>query len=295
VRRLATLPSLIYVAALGVAIGTQFYAVLVLAAHVAILLAKDRFDVGWRRRTEAVLVIGILPYAGMARQLIFSTRTRSGSFQPRFPLLATRELLGHQYLAVAILGALTVSALATVAVRRRLGPATAAIAVELGIIWVVLHPRDLYPRFLVWLVPAVALAAAWCVSRRPRLAFVVAVAVGAMVLSQAGTWMSDPIASRQIARIVDDARATGAHPCAAGYSAELLLGYTQAVRSVRSVQTVDQLAGCDFVFAVVDNSAPELRRFGCRFARLEVLPGVSRVVVLSSPRRLDDPTPCATR
>jgi hypothetical protein len=56
-----------YVAALGVAIGIQFYAVLVLAAHLVMLLRDGRFDDAWRRRITAVVAVGALPYIGMAK------------------------------------------------------------------------------------------------------------------------------------------------------------------------------------------------------------------------------------
>lgn len=270
----------VYAVALGIAIGTQFYAVLVLAAHVATLAARHRFDAAWRRRIEVVVAIGALPYAAMLRPLFESTRDRRGTFQPGFPVDFAREVLGQRYVAVALLAALTIYALSYAAVRRPLLPATAVVGIALLLIWIVLHPLDLYPRFLVWLVPAVALAAASAVARHRVLALAATVAVLAMALSQAASWTADPIASRQTARIVETARLEGRTPCAAGYSSELILGYT---RRVRSVFTVAGLGGCDSLFADVDASGVRVHDLSCHFTRAETLPGRTKIVVFSDP------------
>lgn len=270
----------VYVIAFGVAVGTQAYSGLVLAAHIAILISAHRWDTAWRRRIEGVIAIGAVPYVATLRQLIDTTRTRKGYFEPDFPFVAARELLGHQYVAVAAFVVLAAMAFSTYAVRRRLGLAFLAIAVELVVVWVVLHPFDLYPRFVVWLVPAIALAAASAVAHRPWTLALVAVAFGAMVLSQTSTWTTDPVASRQMAAIVETARASGQQPCAAGYSSEVILGYTRAVPSAR---TVRELEGCDLVFGVVDSSVHQLAEFRCHFTHRNVLPGRSEIVVLTGP------------
>jgi hypothetical protein len=280
--------SVVYAVALGVAIGTQFYAVLVLAAHVATLTSQRRFDAAWRRRIEVVVAIGALPYAAMLRALYESVRTRRGTFQPRFPVDVARAVLGQQYVAVAALAALTICALSVAADRRPLQPAVVVVAAAMLAIWLVMHPLDLYPRFLVWLVPAVAVAAAAAIGRRPMLASVAILATLAMAFSQASSWTTDPIASRQLARIVERARAEGQTPCAAGYSSEVILGYT---RRVRSVFTVSQLAGCDSLFADTDTSSVQVREFRCRFARADTLPGLTKIVVFSEPA----PTPANAR
>lgn len=285
------LQTAIYVTAFGVAIGTQMYAVVVLAAHVAVLIAAHHCDGAWRRRIEGLIAIGVLPYVTTFRQLIQSAHTRSGTFQPRFPLVAARELLGHEYVAVIALGTLIVCAFSAFGVPRRLGSASAAIATELVIVWVVLHPLDLYPRFVVWLVPAVAVGAAFAVARRPWALTLASIAVVAMVLSQASSWTTDPIASRQVARIVEAARASGAQPCAAGYSGEVILGYT---RPVPSAETTSELAGCDLVFGDVDTSERELAAFACHFAHRETLPGISKIVVLTQPRPTGPGGDCTT-
>ena len=278
----------VYALALGVAIGTQFYAILVLAAHVATLVTRHRFDAAWRRRVEAVVVIGALPYAAMVRPLFEVTRDRPGRFEAGFPVDVARAVFGQQYFAVALLAALTIYALSFAAVRRPLLPAIAVIGIALLLIWIVLHPLDLYPRFLVWLVPAVALAAASAVARHRVLSPAAIVAVVAMALSQAPSWTTDPIASRQTARIVDAARLAGRTPCGAGYSSELIIGYT---RRARSVFTVSELHGCDLLFADVDLSGVRLSGFRCHFERADTLPGRTKIVVFSTPSSVA-PTAC---
>lgn len=267
-----------YAFALGVAIGTQFYAVLVLAAHIAALLAQRRFDAAWRRRIEVVIAIGALPYAAMLRPLFDATRNRRGTFQPRFPIDAARALLGHEILAVVVLASLTLYALSIAQVRRPLRPAAGVVVIMLLGIWIVLHPLDLYPRFLVWLVPAVAIAAAAAIARRPVLVPLAVVAIIAMALPQAASWTRDPIASRQTAQIVEVTRAEGRTPCAAGYSTEVILGYTQRVRSVF---TPSQLVGCDMLFADADSATAEMQELGCHFKRRVTLSGQTEMIVFS--------------
>jgi hypothetical protein len=271
-----------YVVGLGVAIGTQFYAVLVLAAHLAMLLRDRRLDAVWRRRIAVTVTIGALPYLGMVSQLLSTTRKRKGAFLPHFPLDAGREVLGHELVAVAVFGALVVLALATVGWRRGPGPAIATISLALLAIWVIMHPLDLYPRFLVWLVPAVALAVAFAVAHHPRLSLLLAIAVAltAMVLPQIAAWTTDPVASREIARLVDRARAHGLTPCATGANGELLAGYTSAVRSVT---TPTDAAGCDLLFGMPETSAAILRSVACHFEAHAVLPGTVSIVVMTHP------------
>ena len=281
--------STLYVVALGVAIGTQFYAVLVLAAHLATLMAQHRFDSAWRRRTAAVVAVGVLPYAAMLRALLASTRDRHGAFAPGFPIDAARAVLGQQPVAVIMLAALAIFALSVSTVRRSLRPAGLAIAIALLTIWIVLHPLDLYPRFLVWLVPAVAIGAAASVARRPPLAPLAIVAILAMALSQATSWTTDPIASRHVARLVETARASGQTPCAAGHNTEVILGYT---RPVRSVFTVAQLSGCDLLFADADTSARKIDQFSCYFTTRETLPGRIEIVVLAHAATMPDRPAC---
>jgi hypothetical protein len=282
--------SVIYVVALGVAIGTQFYAVLVLAAHLATLLARRRFDGDWRRRVECVAAIGLLPYAAMSRQLLLVARSRPGTFQPRFPVDAARALLGQQLVAVALFAVLLIITLRASRARTVVWPATLCLTLALLVIWLVLHPLDFYPRFLVWLVPVVAVGAATAVARYPKLACVAFLAVAAMVSSQVSTWTRDPIASRQVAQIVDETRARGQIPCAAGYSSEVIFGYTS---KARAVFTPDQLRGCDLLFADDDTSQVEIRALGCYFTHQQTLAGETPMSVFSGRRSQSEPTGCS--
>jgi 4-amino-4-deoxy-L-arabinose transferase-like glycosyltransferase len=281
-RSMSRARSVCYVVGLGVAIGTQFYAVLVLAAHIAMLVRDRRLDAAWCRRVGMTIALGAVPYLGMTDQLFSTARERKGTFLAHFPLDAGREVLGHELVAVVVFGALVVLALTTVEWRRGPAPAIATITVALLAIWVVMRPLDLYPRFLVWLVPAVALAVAFAVAHRPRLSLLIAIAVAltAMVLPQIGSWTTDPIASREIARIVERTRAHGLTPCAAGANGEVLAGYTSAVRSVTTVAGV---AGCDLLFGMPETSAAILRRLACRFEAYAVLPGTVTIVVMTHP------------
>lgn len=269
----------VYAIALGVAIGTQMYAVFVLAAHVATLLARRRLDAAWRRRLELTVAIGVIPYAAMLRPLLAVGRGRPGAFQPWFPIDAARALLGQQTIAVVLL--LSLVLIAVVHASRGFLPAIAVVAGGLLVVWIVIHPLDLYPRFLGWLVPAVALLVACAVGRRPALVVVVVVAVVAMVASEWATWTTDPIASRRVAAIVEHARAEGQVPCAVEYSGEMVLGYTAKPRRVFSRA---QAGGCDVLVAEDSAGADKLHDVACGFSRRVALPGRGRVWVYTDPR-----------
>jgi hypothetical protein len=155
-----------------------------------------------------------------------------------------------------------------------------ATLAPLAVVWGIVHPLDLGSRFLVWLVPVVAIAAAWAVAQRPVLVVVAAVAIGSMVVSEIPTWNSDPIPSRQIAHIVEATRAAGRQPCAISYSSDVLRGYTGVVPTVT---TVGDLKGCDLVFGQVDYFSPQIARFRCYFARSETLAAKTPIVVMLDP------------
>jgi hypothetical protein len=269
-----------YTVAIGIAIGTQFYAALVLAAHVATLIARRALDRDWRLRLVAAVIIGLLPYVQMINALADTAQSRRGTFDARFPLTAGRAILGQQYVAVVIIGVIVLVVLGFAARQRALLPAIIVIAVALFVVWVVLHPFDLYPRFLVWLVPAAAVAVAVAVNRRAYVALIVLVAVIAMISSEARTWNADPVPSRAVAqRIVAD-RAAGRVPCAVGTSYEIVEGYTTRTRSVNNDA---QLAGCDSLFGLVHVATDDPMSFGCHFAHKEALKGVMSAEYYTDP------------
>ncbi|HEY5011341.1 MAG TPA: hypothetical protein VIK61_01380, partial [Acidimicrobiia bacterium] len=131
-------------------------------------------------------------------------------------------------------------------------------------------------------------AAARAVGRRPKLAAAVALGAAVMVLSQVGSWTTDPIASREIAHVVEQARAHGLEPCATGSNTEVLSGYTTAVKRVTKPGLVDH---CDLLFGMPETSGPLLSRVACRFRRHSVLVGTVDIIVMTDPDP-GRPVPC---
>jgi len=269
-----------YVAGLGIAIGTQVYALLVLAAHVVTLLVDRRFDRTWVRRIGGVVVVGALPYLGMVSELRAAMRARHGDFVPGFPASTAREVLGHDVIAYVLLGAVVAYVAVRVAWRRALAPAVVTIACAVTAIWIGLHPLDLYPRFLVWLVPVVAAAAAWFVARHPRGIALVAIAILAMIVTDATAWNTAPIASRAVAQTVEQARADHLRPCATNWDGNVLAGYTDAVTSVKLPASA---LACDVVFGIAQRSSALLGQIACGYRTVRVLPGTLSIVELSHP------------
>jgi hypothetical protein len=84
--------------------------------------------------------------------------------------------------------------------------------------WLV-APPDLYPRFVYWALPGLAVCAGWAV-RRARLAvLVVAVACAAGAVSSSHGWTTDELPNRVLA-----SRA-GPRPCVTTWPAEALVWY----------------------------------------------------------------------
>jgi hypothetical protein len=118
--------------------------------------------------------------------------------------------------------------------------AVAAVLGAVTVIWL-MAPRFLYPRFFLWLSPAVAVAVAIAVARRPILVALVLVLVGLQVHTVWPRLTSDPYPNRQAARIFDAVRAHGGIPCAIdSYTGQRMIGYTTQFAIPRSFEQAKQ-------------------------------------------------------
>jgi hypothetical protein len=142
-----------YVVAMGLAIATHLYAVLVLIGHIALVSATSTDKMRWAIRWCAAASIGSLAYIAQLSQLPFGNRGRD--FNPTFPVTVARALLGENLvvvtLAAVVIAIALVKACATVTGRR---VSFVYVAVFVAV-WVA-GSVDLYTRFFVWAVPASA-------------------------------------------------------------------------------------------------------------------------------------------
>jgi hypothetical protein len=141
-----------------------------------------------------------------------------------------------------------------------------------------LQPAFLYPRFFIFLVPAVAFLMASAIRRWWVLAPVVVAGAVAAVIAQAPGYTEDPLALQQAAAKIEQVQASGGRACVIHIDEQLLEAYTSDFTVVTSA---GQLAACDAVVVVSWNVDLAVRDEAAReFPRLTTLPAYYPGVVL---------------
>lgn len=258
-----------YVLFSAAGLAVHFYMGLVVVAQAAYVAAAGRVSARWRTRWYASLTLGALAYLGIADVMAAAASGRSNVFHASFPLDAARAVLGGNPTAAAVVGHLVVAVACVMGRRRTVVLPVAAVGSLLLVVWLVMRPLDLYPRFLVWLVPGVAACVGLAVSRWPLAAAPALLAAGVMAVTETRDWRADTRALPRAAAAVEAAVARGHEPCA--MNGEALLAYTVPPREV-STGPVDD---CDLVVVV---GGGRLGHRAAGFTRVERL-GESGVVV----------------
>ena len=251
-----------YVAAAAAGIATHLYALFPFLAQIVAVSARGAFNGRWFTRFAAALALGALAYVRIGVGMVEAARRQTHHFRPAFPLALARTVLGGTSLAIAVVAALLVLGFAVV-LRREVVAAAVALAAAIGAVWLWLQPLDLYPRFLVWLVAAVAALVGAALGRWRWAAGLGAAAVIAIVVVDVPHWTQNPIPDRQAAQLVDTARAHGDRACVLPWIRGSLLAYTRAPHEVTRPQA---LARCDVVVGILTDSR------GLRRAARDTLP-----------------------
>jgi hypothetical protein len=242
--------SVAYVIAAAAGIATHLFALVPFAAQVGVVAARGERTGRWAARFGSAFVLGGMAYVEIGPGMVDSAQDEAHHFRPRFPLTLAHALLGGTAIAVAATAVLFFLGIITLR-RRELLVATGILVALFLLIWLVVQPFDLYPRFLVWLVAAVALVAAAAVARwRFTLPLVVA-AVAALVVVDVRDWTENPLPDRQAALLIRDARALGDRVCVLPLVRGSLLAYTRAPREVTSARN---FARCDVVVGTLADS-----------------------------------------
>jgi hypothetical protein len=270
-----------YALLLGLAIATHVFVIVVLAIHIVwIALRRSRADI--KRLTPAwiaAFAIGVAANANIEIMEFVQHGFPPSLFNPAFPLYLVLFLVGAP--AVVPLGLwLSTAGLGLWAARRepRVWAAVAVVAVVVAILWLVLQPAYLYPRFFIFLIPGVAYLMAAAIKRWWVLAPVVLAGAIVAIAAQAPGYTGDPLALPQAANAVEQARAAGGSPCVLHSDESILAAYTTAFTVVT---TADQLGACSAVVIVSWNVDPTLRDLAVQeFPRLTVLPAYYHAVVL---------------
>ena len=270
---------LAYALVMGLAIAAQLFAVVVLACHIVYVLARRS---GFRQLLPAWLGAAAIGAAANS-SIYYLELTRHGLppplFNPTFPRDLALFLLGAPVLLpVAVWFATALLGLWVVRRELWLWTTAAVVVAVVLVLWLVVQPAFLYPRFFIFLVPAIGYLMAAAVARWWVLAPVVVLGAAAAVVGQSTDYLKDPLALPQAAAAVEQVRAAGGTPCVIHSDEQILAAYTT---DYRVVSRADELAGCDAVVVVSWGVDLELRDEAAReFPRLRTLDAYYPTVVL---------------
>src|SRR5947209_7961265 len=240
-----------YAAVMGLAIAAQLFAVVVLACHLAWIASARRSWAELARLAPAWIAAAMIGLAANAT-IYYLELTRHALppplFNPTFPRDLVLFVLGAPVLLPVGLWLATVG-LGLWTQRREvwLWSTLAVTAAAVVVLWLVVRPAFLYPRFFIFLVPACAFLVAAAVRRWWVLAPVVVAGAVAAVIGQAPTYTEDPLALRQAASVVESMHAAGETACVVHSDEQILSAYTS---DFSVVTNADQLGGCDAVVVV---------------------------------------------
>ena len=267
-----------YVALVAIGVATHVYMLFVVIAQVAAVTAAGSVGRRWLARWLAALALGSAVYAALAIRMADRVVRGLRHFDAAFPGEAAHSVLGDRWLAVFSFALLAL--LGLIAVRRRaVLAAVAAIALVLGVDWALLAPLDLYPRFLVWLVPGFALLGAAAVRRWPQT--VVLVVLGCLVMMRVDLagWSAAQLPSGRAAALVARLRQEDMRVCVLPFTRGALMAYTSTpppeVRSKR------QFGRCGAVVGLAVGPRRLLRSAERAFPYMLILSAETPMMVLS--------------
>ena len=270
-----------YAVLMGLAIATHVFAIVVLLAHVAWIALRRSWPElrGYAPAGIAAFVIGAAANANIEVMAFVQHGFPASQFDPTFPRDLVLFLLGAPVLLSVGLWLSTVG-LGLWTVRREplVWAAVGVVMTVVAVLWLILQPAYLYPRFFIFLIPGVAYVMAAAIQRWKVLAPVVLAGAVAAVVAQVPGYTQDPLALRQAAAAVESARGAGSTVCVIHSDEQVLAAYTT---NFKVVTTAGELAGCDTVVVVSWNVDLTLRDLAAQeFSRRTLLPAGYPAVVL---------------
>ncbi len=272
----------LYGLVLGCAVAAHAYAGLVLIFHALWVVGRRRWP-EFRRLLPAWALAGAIAVASNG-YILYVDATQHGflpsQFSPTFPRDLLFYLLGAQSL-VAIGIWLSAAGLGLWVVRRERAVWLAAGLVLLAalLLWLVVQPFYLYPRFFMFALPGCAYLIAAAVQRWKVLAPVALVGAIAAAVMQVPGYTQDPLALRDAAALLAADDAKGQRVCLI-HSDEQVLG-AYAASGFTVVSSADQLAACDVVLVVSWAIEIPIRdQAASEFGRARQIPAAYPTVVL---------------
>lgn len=270
-----------YAVLLGLAIATHVFAIVVLLGHV-VWIAIRRSMPEMKALAPAWLAafaIGAAANANIEVMVFLQHGFPPSLFDPTLPRDLVFFLVGAPILLPIGLW-LSAAGLGLWAARREpfMWASIAVVAVVVAVLWLVLQPAYLYPRFFIFLIPGVAYLMAAAIDRWKVLAPVVVLGALIAIAGQAQGYTQDPLALPQAAAVVERAHSAGQRACVIHSDEQVLAGYTT---DFTVVSTPEQLGSCDMVVVVSWNVDLPLRDLAAQeFPRGTVLPANYPGVVL---------------
>ena len=266
---------------MGLAIAAQLFAGVVLLCHIAWI--ATRRSRGQVLQLAPAWIGALLIGAAANANIQFIEFTQHGlpapMFYPTFPSDLVFFLLGAPVLLP--IGLWLSSAGLGLWLQRKqpwFWAASAVLAAVVLVLWLVLRPAFLYPRFFIFLVPACAYLMAAAIARWWVLAPVVVLGAAAAVVSQASGYTEDPLALPQAAAAVARIHESGQRACVIHSDEQVLSAYTT---DFTVVTRPEQLHDCDAVVVVSWGVDLGLRDEAAReFPRLTTLQAYYPAVVL---------------
>ena len=237
-----------YFIAVAAAVCFNLYSMVPFAVHgLLILIRRPKAWLDNAVRLCIASLCGLITYVAVLGRMRAVSSSRPGEFRPSLPIEVARELLGVAPWLAGIMAVCVVVGLRVQLRSASIGWALGGCAAAFGCIWIVLAPRDVYPRMWVWLLPGVALAAAVGVMRTPVLRFGLGIALAITGLTGArDAAFGGDRSAEQFGAFLEAVSLEGNQVCAVLHTYEPVLVYTQTESShLRSV-----LSGCDVVYAL---------------------------------------------
>jgi hypothetical protein len=270
-----------YAVLLGLAVATHVFAIVVLLSHV-VWIAIQRSPAELKSLIPAwaaAFLIGAAANANIEAMVFLQHGFPPSLFDPTFPRDLVLFLVGAPVLLSVGLW-LSSAGLGLWAARREslVWASIAVVAFVVAILWLVLEPAYLYPRFFIFLIPGVAYLMAAAIERWKVLAPVVAAGAIAAIVAQVPGYTQDPLALPQAAAAVERAHAAGQRACVIHADEQVLAAYTTDFTVASSP---DQLNACDMVVVVSWNVDLPLRDLAAqKFPHGTLLPASYPAVVL---------------
>jgi hypothetical protein len=239
-----------------VAMTTHAYSALPIAVVVVVTTVIGRLRVAhliaWLLAALATFFLQ-LPLLDDIRE---NSEARGSRHTPGFGWRLVELYLGHRPAVVITVALLSAVGLWSLGCRSRrvalaVGASIGVVAAAVLLLWLVIEPYDLYPRFFVTIAPFTAALAAFGVNALPaRLGVAAGALAVALLLPNVVRVLDREPTIRDAAALVDAAREDGRVVC--GAFAEPLSAYTAPVRIIGQTALGERASyrGCDVFIAV---------------------------------------------